>query len=288
MRLDLIAQAAAGNKYFKLRPFVELAQTRQVPRLVSFGGAWSNHLHALAEFGAASGLETVGIVRGEPHEPDTPTLRDAQANGMTVLKVGRVEYARRYEQAYHSELEQRFAPCVIVPEGGATADAALSCADIATIILQQAPDVGQVVVAVGTGTTLAGIVYGLSLPQTQQVRVHGVSALKGALDIDTNVATVLQSLGVQRPVPWRLHHEYHGGGFARVNAELREFMLAFEGQQQIPLDPVYTLKAMYATGQLLRRGELDDAVRTVVVHSGGLQGRRGYSFIRAAGPTAAT
>lgn len=315
LRLDALASPAPGNKDFKLRPFLTLASARGVRRLVSFGGAWSNHLHALAAVGAQHGLHTVGIVRAQPHEPDTPTLADARAAGMQLLKVGREQYAQRHTPAYLHEIEQRFAPCIVIPEGGATAAAAAACAAIGAAIVQHVPDVRQVVVAVGTGTTLAGIVQGLSqpgaaghparelcsgqaaagdtlcAPQHQRshpaaqghdnaVHVHGIAALKGADDLDATVERLLLACGVNRPVRWTLHHEFHGGGFARLNPSLREFMLAFEARHGIPLDPVYTAKALYATGQLLRGGELDSAKKTVVVHTGGLQGRRGYAFLQ--------
>ena len=129
----------------------------------------------------------------------------------------------------------------------------------------------------GTGTTLAGVIAGLD----ERFQVTGVSALRGAADLDARVASLLDSLSAPARARWRILHDYHGGGFARVSGELRQFIGEFESKQQIPLDPVYTAKVMYAVQQMLGAGKLDSAAQTVVVHTGGLQGRRGYAWLAA-------
>ncbi|MDX1733949.1 MAG: pyridoxal-phosphate dependent enzyme [Halioglobus sp.] len=279
LRLDRTGGPAPGNKSFKLAPYLERARQRGVQRLVSFGGAWSNHLHALAATGAAAGFDTVGIVRCSAAEADTPMLADAMALGMQIVPVGRQAYRRRNEAAYLESIEARFAPCLLVPEGGASAAAAAGCAGIARLVAQQAPQVRQVVLAVGTGTTLAGVAAALDARR----HVLGVSALKGAHDLDDRVRGLLHALLPQPAASsrarWSISHDFHCGGFARSSAGLREFILEFEAVQGIPLDPVYTAKAMYAVQQLLARGLLEHTQPLLVLHTGGLQGRRGFPWL---------
>lgn len=145
-------------------------------------------------------------------------------------------------------------------------------ADIAALLQQCAPANGRVVLPVGTGTTLAGIVRALNLP----AQVVGISALKGAVDLELRIGGMLQGSG---NVPWQVLHDFHCGGFARVNQELRDFMLAFEAVHPVPLEPVYTGKMMHAIYQLLKSGQWRSSEPIVAIHTGGLQGRRGYSWL---------
>jgi 1-aminocyclopropane-1-carboxylate deaminase len=131
------------------------------------------------------------------------------------------------------------------------------------------------VLAAGTGTTLAGVAAGLG----PGWKVIGVSALRGASDLDLRVEAALQGIGAARPAAWRILHHAHCGGFARVSDALREFILAFERVHGVPLDPVYTAKALYAIFSLLRSGEWQADQPVVMIHTGGLQGRRGFPFL---------
>lgn len=275
LRLDRLDALAPGNKRFKLEGNLAAAQAGGVRRLVSFGGAWSNHLHALAAVGRERGIETVGIVRGEAGAGDTATLADAARWGMRLVNVSRGEYRRRNETDYLAALRQRFAPCLVIPEGGANAAGVRGCLAIADLLRESMPDAGRAVLAVGTGTTLAGVAAGLG-PGWEVV---GVPALKGAPDLDLRVQQALRASGVPRPAAWHLLHHAHCGGFARVPRDLREFILAFEHVHRVPLDPVYTAKALYAIFRLLRSGEWDPDEPVVMIHTGGLQGRRGFPFL---------
>ena len=227
LRLDQLGGAASGNKSFKLRPHLEIARREGISRLVSFGGAWSNHLHALAAIGAERGLATVGIVRAQPHEAETATLADARRWGMHVERVGRGEYRRRADPDYLEKLRARFAPCLVIPEGGTGVDAANACRDIVVLLQREAATAEIVVVPVGTGTTLAGVIAAASAP----LEVLGISALKGVTDLDSQVETLLSQMHAKPQVRWRIDHDYHCGGFARVNPELKAFLLAFERVQ---------------------------------------------------------
>jgi 1-aminocyclopropane-1-carboxylate deaminase len=275
LRLDRSDSLAPGNKWYKLQGSLAEAQRLGVRRLVSFGGAWSNHLHALAAVGREQDYETVGLVRGEPGEADTATLADARRWGMRLERVARREYRRRNDPDYLQAVAERFAPCLVIPEGGANEAGVAGCLAIAALLRDVAPPTARVVVAVGTGTTLAGIAAGLG-PERE---VIGVSALKGATDLEARVRAALAHCDTGDPARWSILHDFHCGGFARVSDALREFIAAFERAHGVLLDPVYTAKAMFAIHCKLKTGEWDATEPIVMVHTGGLQGRRGFSFL---------
>ncbi|RLA45142.1 MAG: 1-aminocyclopropane-1-carboxylate deaminase/D-cysteine desulfhydrase [Gammaproteobacteria bacterium] len=278
LRLDRTGGPAPGNKAFKLRENLAQAQRLGVSRLVSFGGAWSNHLHALAAVGRDEGLETVGIVRGEAVLNESAMLRDARSWGMQLVHVSRAEYQQRNECEYLQQIKDRFAPCLVIPEGGANAEGARGCMVIAGLVKDVAPQTGRIVLSVGTGTTLAGIAAGLG----SGYEVVGISALKGAGDLERRVTQALVDCGKTDVAQWRILHDYHCGGFARSNTALRDFMLEFENVHGVPLEPVYTGKMLFALHQLLQCGEWDCTTPVLAIHTGGLQGRRGYSWLSSA------
>ncbi len=275
LRLDQTGGPAPGNKSFKLHHYLAEAKRLAIPRVVSFGGAWSNHLHALAALGHSQGVAAVGIVRKEATEQDSAMLVDARRWGMQIVPVSRQEYRRRNDADYQQQLLERFAPCLCIPEGGATAMGARGCGAIADIIRSRAPRHRQVVLPVGTGTTLAGLAAGLD----DSYEVIGISALRGASDLEHRVRDLLCELSPNSHARWRILHQFHCGGFARVDPALREFMLAFEGIHAVQLEPVYTAKMLFAVHQLCARGEWYSAVPTLAIHTGGLQGRRGYAWL---------
>lgn len=273
LRLDLCDGDAPGNKWFKLQGNITDARQRGITRLVSFGGAWSNHLHALAATGRALGLQTVGIVRGEKPNNPSPMLEDARAWGMQLVYVSRQEYKLREDTAYLDALQARFDPCLVIPEGGANLAGVEGCEAIGEILIKEGCGQSTVVLAVGTGTTLAGIARGLGA--NSEANLVGVSVLKGAIDLGDRVA----EFTAKECAPWQILHEYHCGGYARVNPALREFILAFQAAHSIPLDPVYTGKAMFAVHQLIAAGQWPESQPVVLVHTGGLQGRRGFNWL---------
>lgn len=283
LRLDCEGGAAPGNKQFKLKPFIAQAQAEGAQRLVSFGGVWSNHLHALAAVGFEQGIATVGIVRGSPQETHTAALLDARRWGMAIEPVGRAQYRQRNDAAYQATLVQRYAPCLLIPEGGGSAVGASACAEIAAHIVSSSCAARRIVLPVGTGTTLAGIVA--ALPPDYEV--VGISALKGAKDLSSRVEQLLKQLGARNHARWQILHEHHCGGFARLSAPLKEFILAFEQvqkkqiaeQPELQLDPVYTAKMLFAVFNLQVSGQWNAQEPVLAIHTGGLQGRRGFSLM---------
>lgn len=275
LRLDQTGGPAPGNKSFKLKAYLAQAQQLGITRLVSFGGAWSNHLHALAALGYQHGFETVGIVRGDEAQEESAMLADARGWGMRIVHVSREEYRRRNNADYQRHVTARFTPCLLIPEGGATATGARGCGAIADMIHQSAPWARSIVLPVGTGTTLAGLAGSLD----EGYELHGISALKGATDLEQRVQDMLGEPATDSHARWRILHDYHCGGFARVNAALREFILAFEATHSIGLEPVYTGKMLFAIHQLRECGEWSTDTPVLAIHTGGLQGRRGYRWL---------
>jgi 1-aminocyclopropane-1-carboxylate deaminase len=275
LRLDQTGGLAPGNKSFKLKHYLLQAERDGIRRLVSFGGAWSNHLHALAAVGHQHGIETVGIVRAEAHEAETAMLSDARRWGMHIVHVSREHYRRRYDADYQHELKAMFSPCLLLPEGGASVSAAMGCLPIADMIRSHAQEWRQIFIPVGTGTTLAGIAASLD----DSYRLHGVSALKGAADLQDRVQTLLDETAPGSCARWRILHDFHCGGFARVDARLKQFIHAFEAVHSIPLEPVYTGKMLFAIHQLRQRAEWPIDKPVLAIHTGGLQGRRGYGWL---------
>ena len=275
LRLDQTGGPAPGNKSFKLRHYFSEAKRLGITRLISFGGAWSNHLHALAATGYQLGVETVGIIRGELSEEKSAMLADVRRWGMRIVYVSRQEYQQRHDVAYQQQLKKRFAPCLLIPEGGASLAGAQGCMAVADIIRQRAPLARHIVVPVGTGTTMAGLVAGLD----ESFEIDGISALKGAHDLAQRVQDLLPQLPFDNHAHWRILHDYHCGGFARADLSLRQFMLAFEAIHGIELDPVYTGKMLLAIHKLRVCGHWDEDAPVLAIHTGGLQGRRGYSWL---------
>lgn len=274
LRLDRLGGPAPGNKVFKLRAFLDEAAAAGNRRLLSFGGAWSNHLHALAGLGAACGIETVGFVRGA--ERDTPMLEDARRWGMRIVPLSRADYRQREDTVFQQRLLDRHGPGLLIAEGGASAVGIRGCLALAQRVNSTPGPWDRVVLAVGTGTTLAGLAAGLA-PGTKLV---GVSALKNARDLERRVEEGLVTAGLQAAVPWEILHSYHCGGFARADARLRALMLDFEASRCVQLEPVYTGKALLAIHDQLERGLWHRNERILLIHTGGLQGRRGFAWLR--------
>jgi 1-aminocyclopropane-1-carboxylate deaminase len=261
-RLDLLDPVISGNKWFKLQHNLRRAQQGGLQHILSFGGPWSNHIHALAYAGQRFGFATTGVIRGYAHLPLTATLRDAQAWGMQLHFVGHQEYARKTQAAWLEQLQRRFGPCLIVPEGGNNAAGIAGCAQIMGALDTQV-DMSTAVLAVGAGATLAGL---QQQPGGLQ-KILGVSVLKGdKRDF---------SQGLHAP-HCTVDVDHHFGGYARTEPRLLRFIEWFYRRHGIVLEPVYTGKMFYALYQRLRSGWFAPGEQVVALHSGGLQGLRGF------------
>jgi 1-aminocyclopropane-1-carboxylate deaminase len=282
-----------GNKYYKLKYNLTFARQQGCSTLASFGGAWSNHLHALAQVGAEQGFRTIGIVRGERPTRLSMTLLDAEAQGMHLHFISRGDYRRREDPAFLLALQRGFADCYWIPEGGTNQLAIQGVGEIVTEISRLSPTADLIVLPVATGGTLAGIVA--ALPAEQQVL--GISVLKGTntspdatrpasssgarQGLEADIEDLLTAItgASERKRNWSVEHRFHCGGYARCPAYLQEFILDWQAHHSIPLDPVYTGKLFFALSRMLQQAEIDPGVKIVALHTGGGQGRRGYAFL---------
>jgi 1-aminocyclopropane-1-carboxylate deaminase len=262
-RDDLLHPIISGNKWRKLKYILHHALSLEADTLISMGGAYSNHLHALAYVGKVLGLKTIGLIRGEPPAILTPTLQDVQRWGMTLKFVSRSDYRllRHYKQ--WCDLPDLKPRQYWLPEGGAQP---LALKGVAELVYEIDIAYDTLCVPCGTGTTLAGIVNAV----TDDKKLIGFAALKNAAFLNDDVHALLPS----HHDNWQINLDYHFGGFAKTNAQLLAFINKFEVRHQIPLEPVYTGKMLYALYDLIQQHYFKPNQRIIALHTGGLQGKR--------------
>lgn len=264
-REDLLFPDLSGNKYRKLKYNLEAAREAGANRLLTFGGAYSNHIHAVAAAGKAFGWETVGLIRGEElaGAPRNPTLQDAEDNGMHLVFLTRSDYRRRNDPDFVKTCLERYGPAYVLPEGGSNALALRGCSEI----LQPGDEhYNTICCATGTGGTLAGLALGAKTGQ----RVRGYAVVR-----DPGLESQLSAWAPG--APWTLVRDYDFGGYAKVPPALVAFVNAFRERTGIPLDPVYTGKMLFGVLEDLRSGRLAPGSRVLLIHTGGLQGIRGVN-----------
>ena len=268
-RDDLIDDVISGNKLFKLYYHLKNFAENKHKTLITFGGAYSNHLHATAFAGRQLGIQTVGVIRAEPHELETltPTLQDCKNWGMTLIGVSRSEYRLKQDSQIIQQRVQDFDRPYWIPEGGAGELGVKGAQLILKGVEQAQYDV--IVMACGTGTTLAGVIRA----SAAHIKVIGVPVLKGANWMFKEVEQYLEPAMTN----WDLQLDYHFSGYAKWNDELLGFINDVQAQSNLPLDPVYTAKAFYALVDLIKQGKIENTARVLFIHTGGLQGARNYA-----------
>ncbi len=270
-RDDLLHPQVSGNKWRKLKYNLLHAQQTGARRLLSFGGAYSNHIHALAHAGRLLDFDTIGVIRGGPFADPSPTLREVQACGMRLYHVSRQQYRLRHAEDFQHQLRRRFGDFLSLPEGGSNSLALRGCAELVAELDAQLDEYDVVCVPCGTGGTLAGIAAAL-LPGRRAV---GVAVLKGAAFLRGEVRRLLAQAGADGE--FSLWLDYHGGGYARCDETLLRFMEDWRRDTGIELDAVYTGKMMRGLLAAIERDYFPPGSRIVAVHTGGLQGNAGMS-----------
>ena len=274
-RDDLLNPDLPGNKARKLKYNLQQARAEGYSRLLTFGGAYSNHLAAVAAAGRLYSFETVGLVRGEEHRPLNPTLARCCADGMALHCLDRGTYRRRAEPAFLADMQRAHGPAYPLPEGGTNA---LALRGVAELIgeVRQHTDFDYVAVGAGTGGTLAGLALGLT-EAAYPARAVGIAALKGAGFLRAEVDALTLAATGHTCANYELHTGYHFGGYAKLPAELRVFMQEFEAQYGVLLDPIYTSKLLFGVFDLIDRGYFAPGSTVVAVHTGGLQAWAGFA-----------
>jgi 1-aminocyclopropane-1-carboxylate deaminase len=265
-RLDRVHPVISGNKWYKLKYNLLAAREQGHETLLSFGGAYSNHIHALAGAGREYGFNTIGVIRGEEYAPLNPTLHFAAECGMQLHYIDRETYRRKTAPPFVARLREMFGDFYLIPEGGSNALAVKGCAEIINEI-DQPFDV--ITCACGTAGTLSGLVAGLRGGR----QALGVAVLKGAGFLHEAVRELLLVSRVQCYDNWRIELDYHYGGYAKTTPELLDFIRRFESTHGIALEQVYTGKLMYALFEMIAQKRFARGTTIVALHSGGLQGR---------------
>ncbi|MCX6215178.1 pyridoxal-phosphate dependent enzyme [Spirosoma sp.] len=264
-RDDLLHPYVSGNKWRKLKYNLLAARARKLGTLLTFGGAYSNHLYATAAAGQVFGFRTIGIVRGDElaGKPLNSTLAFCRAAGMQLHFISREDYRRKENADFLDALTAQFGPCYVVPEGGTNDLAIQGTAEIIPEIIAQLGCIPDFACCpVGTGGTVAGLVKSA----TEQTEVLGFMALKVPDSLWLPVETTPKARGYRVP-------DYHFGGYARTTPELLNFISNFEKRNDILLEQVYTGKMLYGIYDLARQGYFPEGATVVAVHTGGLQGR---------------
>jgi 1-aminocyclopropane-1-carboxylate deaminase len=270
LRLDLLDPLISGNKWFKLAHHLRAAAAIHAAGVISLGGAHSNHLHALAAAGRRFDFATVGLLRGHPQQ--TPTIRDLQAFGMQLHWLGYAGYRNRHVPEFWSPWQVQYPGFYSVPEGGGGLSGALGCMELVGQVRTQLGSVGwddydAWWLAAGTGTTAAGLLLG-------EAAAHPVYAAL-AVPADHGTEQQMQSILLASGMPYGHYQQVAAarGGFAVTDEQLLDFMQATELASGMPLEPVYTAKALMALRQQTEAGYFARGSRVVFVHTGGLQGR---------------
>jgi 1-aminocyclopropane-1-carboxylate deaminase len=256
LRLDKIHPVISGNKWFKLQYYIKDAKEQHKKKIITFGGAYSNHIVAAAAACKMNGLASAGIIRGEEPPLLSQTLLQAKAYGMQLHFISREDYSEKKVPA-ELQSEEHY----LIAEGGYGEKGAEGAADIFNYANK---DFTHCCCAVGTGTMMAGLISASSPHQ----KVTGISVLKNNYELEKNV----QSLLSDEPKEWQIIHDYHFGGYAKYKPELIAFMNDFYSLTNIPSDFVYTAKLFFAVSDMVKNNFFQAGSKLLLVHSGGLQG----------------
>lgn len=265
-REDLNHPYVSGNKWWKLKYNLEEAIQLGHDTLLTFGGAYSNHLYATAAAARELGLKSIGIVRGEETFPLNPTLSFVQTCGMRLHYVSRERYRTKENAEFQQWVHDTFGHAYIIPEGGTNEHAINGCAEFSQRI-QNESDFDFIALPVGTGGTMAGIITGLRKNQT----AVGYSVLKGGDFLQAEVERWLAISGCPHG-KWRIATAYHHGGYGKRTEALMKF-IRYQGEtQRLPLDPVYTGKLCFGLWQEIQQGIFPRGSTILMLHTGGMQG----------------
>lgn len=263
----LIHPDISGNKYRKLKYNLQEAKHQKLSKLLTFGGAYSNHIAAVAAAGKKHGFSTVGIIRGAEllnAIESNPTLKFAQECGMVFKFISRDLYRNKSSDTFLKDLNQEFGDFYLLPEGGTNSLAVKGCEEI---LDKEDEAFDYICCSIGTGGTISGLINSSLSHQ----KILGFPSLKGDF--------------LQEEIPkfatknnWKIINAYHFGGYAKINSELISFINEFKSKYDVPLDPIYTGKMFYGIFDLMDRGYFPENSKILGIHTGGLQGIRGMNL----------
>jgi 1-aminocyclopropane-1-carboxylate deaminase len=267
LRLDKIHPHISGNKWFKLKYYLQEADEKKNTGIITFGGAYSNHIVAAACAAQLKSLKSIGIIRGEEAAVLSPTLLQAKVFGMELVFISREKYKNKDDASFLNKLQRAYEDYLIIPEGGAGATGAKGCSEITGFAGKESYT--HILCAIGTGTMFAGLLNVASPNQS----VIGVPVLKGITDFLQQVEYMIEKK--ESIANSRFFYDYHFGGYANNKPALIDFMNNFYRETGIPTDFVYTGKLFFAVNDLLQKNYFTPGSRLLIIHSGGLQGNSG-------------
>ncbi|MFB9686105.1 1-aminocyclopropane-1-carboxylate deaminase/D-cysteine desulfhydrase [Amycolatopsis plumensis] len=259
-RDDLINPEIPGNKWRKLRYNLQAAREEGFSRLLTFGGAFSNHIRATAAAGQHFGFETVGVIRGEEHNPLNESLAYATKRGMVLTYLDRATYRRKTEPDVLAALQDRFGPCYLLPEGGSNG---LAVRGVAELVSEITTDFDIICCATGTGGTLAGIAAGLA----GQQRALGFAVLKGGQFLEEEVRRLQREAYGVATANWTIEVDFHFGGYAKRTLALDTFIADFHERHGVTPDWVYEAKMLCGLFAHIEAGAFSSGTRIIAVLS---------------------
>lgn len=262
----------SGNKWWKLNYNLIEARALNHDTLLTFGGAYSNHIYATAAAATEAGFKSIGIIRSD-EIVNNPTLEFARSCGMQLEFISRSAYREKNQKDFLESIGQRFGRSYIIPEGGTNALAVGGCKAFAEQELSRY-DFDYLILPVATGGTMAGIISGLP----SHTKVIGITVLKGGHFLQDDIVKLLeQENDHKHHSPWELHYDFHHGGYAKTSGDLIGFVTWFQKVHLIPLEPIYSGKAMFALFELARRRYFPRGASILFLHTGGLQNPTQYA-----------
>jgi 1-aminocyclopropane-1-carboxylate deaminase len=261
-REDLNHPFVSGNKWWKLKYNLEEAARLGHDTLLTFGGAYSNHIFATAAAGRELELKTIGLIRGEETLPLNHTLAFAESCGMKLHYISREAYRKKTETDFIEQLHNQFGDFYLIPEGGTNELAIKGCAEFAAQLSKEI-DFDYLCLPVGTGGTMAGLIQGLDSAK----KIIGFSSLKGG----EFLVEEIKKLILPESNNWVINSDYHFGGYGKVTPELKSFIEEMRIQQQLPLDVVYTGKMVFGIIDLVTKDYFKRGSTLMILHTGGLQ-----------------
>lgn len=267
-RLDLNSEFISGNKLYKLKFNLEAAKAQNKKTILTFGGAFSNHIAATAAAANQNNFKAIGIIRGEVPKDSNPTLEFAKAQGMDLDFVSRTLYQNKSALNDYVLKKYKNLNPFIIPEGGSNEEGIRGCTEI---VAQIPIDFDLVCCPCGTGATIAGIIQAITANQF----AIGFQVLKADRYIFKEVNNWLKHFDYSAS-NWEINEDYHFGGYAKLKPELVKFILDFEKEQSIPLDFVYTGKMLFGILDLISKDKFKKGAKIVAIHTGGLQCNKGF------------
>lgn len=293
-RDDLIHPIISGNKWRKLSANLANIQKANYQHIISFGGAYSNHLHALSWACRQLGIKFTAVIRGNYSDNLSPTLLDMQAWGTHLHYVTKLDYKKRSDEAYCQHLLVQLKADFFIPEGGSHFSSLNGMSILLDEIAQQEPDTTHIILPVASGGTLAGLIASKALPHAKLI---GIGVLKGKGYLEELVENLLRDANINpNAKTWQILHDFHHNGYAKSSKELRDFVddfntlhsdvsvqqkiderPSFSAIQSLPIESVYSGKCFFALKALLSERYFPPNSKIVIIHTGGLQGARGAS-----------